>query len=81
MVKTERDITVHINTTHARELLRLIEINCHDSIVTRKANYTTGGIEALIKDKFDGQLYRLKIEPTYKRCDESCLFHGFKDYE
>lgn len=48
--------------THSKELLNLIQINCTDQIEFVRANYTAKGVEAVVKDKFDGKIYILKIE-------------------
>ena len=47
--------------THARELLQLIHLNCKEFGFI-KANFTAKGVEAIIRDNYDGQLYRLAIE-------------------
>jgi hypothetical protein len=53
--------------TYAPELMRLVQINCTDSMKFVKSNFTAKGIEAVLIDKFDNQLYRLTIEPMYER--------------
>lgn len=52
-----------IKRTHCTELLRIIELNCPDQIEFVRKDFTSKGIEAVIKDKFDGQLYELEIKP------------------
>lgn len=60
-----------ITKTYTVELLRIIEINCHDSIEMIKANYTPVGCEATVRDTYDGQHYKLTIEPTELIEDEN----------
>ncbi|MFA5163786.1 MAG: hypothetical protein WC441_04715 [Patescibacteria group bacterium] len=47
--------------------MRLVQINCTDSMEFVKANFTAKGVEAVFVDKFDNQLYRLVIEPMHER--------------
>ncbi len=51
-----------LTKTHTVELLRIIAINCPDSIEVVKSNYTLKGVEAEIRDLFDGTIYKLTIE-------------------
>lgn len=48
--------------THTADLLSLININCNGQIIIQTANFTASGCEAVIRDAYDNQLYRLKIE-------------------
>ena len=48
--------------THCFELYRQIISRCED-IKSISSNYTANGLEAVIKDKFDDQIYTLTIKP------------------
>ncbi len=56
--------------TYAGELMNLIRTNCHDCMIFKNSNYTASGVSATIKDKFDGQLYKVTIEPLYQKDGE-----------
>lgn len=56
-----------MSVTYAGELLRLIKINGTDNMEFKSSNYTASGCEAVVKDKFDSQLYRITIEPLYEK--------------
>ncbi len=52
--------------TYTLELLRIIAINCPDSIEVVRSNYTLKGVEAEIRDLFDDKIYTLTIERAEK---------------
>lgn len=52
--------------TYSVELLRHIQ-QCTTSIEFLKSNFTAKGCEATVRDKYDGQLYKIKVEPIYEQ--------------
>ena len=69
MVKNEIDDVLanivakfpQLRKTHCGELLNLIRLNCEPNIRFVTSNYTAQGVEAVIKDSYDSQLYTLTL--------------------